>query len=68
LELAASCGGYAGSYRLHRLLAYALERSGRRAEAAAQYRLAGEEAARLSRDLSPEPRKLFDRMLERPAL
>jgi eukaryotic-like serine/threonine-protein kinase len=63
LELAASCGGYAGSHRLHRILADALERDGRRAEAVEERRLAGEEIARLRRDLAPEPRKLFDHML-----
>ncbi len=67
LQLAAACGGYARSYRLHSLLARALERSGRRAdlaEAAAERRRASEEIARLSRDLAPEPKKFFIRMVE----
>jgi tetratricopeptide (TPR) repeat protein len=67
LQLAAACGGYAGAYRLHRLLALALERSGHRAdlaEAVVERRRAGEEIARLGRDLAPEPRKFFDRRVE----
>jgi tetratricopeptide (TPR) repeat protein len=64
LQLATACGGYAGSYRLHRLLARALERDGRSAEAEAERRRAGEEIARVSRDLAPEPRQFFDRRVE----
>jgi eukaryotic-like serine/threonine-protein kinase len=63
LDLAAGYGAYAGSYRLHRLLAGALDRAGRRAEAADQRRLAGEEINRLSRDLTPDPRRFFDRLV-----
>ena len=59
LELADACGGYGGAYRLHVLLARALERGGRQAEAAAERRRAGEEIARLSRDLQPAQRKSF---------
>ena len=64
LQLAAACGGYARSYRLHSLLARSLERSGKGAAAAAERRRASAEIARLSRDLAPEPRKFFDRMVE----
>jgi hypothetical protein len=63
LDLAAGYGAYSGSYRLHRLLAGALDRTGRRAEAADQRRLAGEEIDRLGRDLSPDPRQFFDRLV-----
>jgi tetratricopeptide (TPR) repeat protein len=63
LELAAACGGYAGSYRLHRLLATALEHGGAHtAEAAAERGRAGEEIARVGRDLAPEQRKAFERL------
>ena len=71
LEIAAACGGYAGAYRLHRLLASALERGGPAAknsadaaEAAAERRRADDEIARLSRDLGPEQRKSFERIAE----
>jgi tetratricopeptide (TPR) repeat protein len=64
LQRAAACGGYAGSWRLHRLLARALERDGRGAEAAAERRLAAEEAARVGRDLTPERRRSFERIVE----
>jgi tetratricopeptide (TPR) repeat protein len=68
LELAAAAGGYAGSYRLHRLLAMALERGGiDEAEVAAERRRAGEEIARVSRDLAPEQRKSFERIAAAPA-
>jgi tetratricopeptide (TPR) repeat protein len=64
LEQAAACGGYAGSYRLHLLLAAALEHGGvkNNPEAAAERRRAGEEIARVGRDLAPEPRKSFERL------
>jgi eukaryotic-like serine/threonine-protein kinase len=68
LELAAACGGYAGAYRLHRLLAVALERGGHSAEsiaeAAAERRRTTEEIARVSRDLAPEQRRSFERIAE----
>jgi eukaryotic-like serine/threonine-protein kinase len=64
LERADACGGYAGSYRLHLLLAQALERGGRRAEAKAERGRAAAEIARLSRDLAPEQRRAFDRIVE----
>jgi eukaryotic-like serine/threonine-protein kinase len=64
LQRAAACGGYAGAWRLHLLLARALEREGRGGEAAAELRLAAEEAARVGRDLTPERRKSFERIVE----
>ncbi|HEV7515966.1 MAG TPA: tetratricopeptide repeat protein, partial [Thermoanaerobaculia bacterium] len=69
LEQAAACGGYAGAWRLHLLLARALERGGRpqaagAPEAATQRRRAAEEIARVSRDLTPEQRRYFDRKME----
>ncbi|HEX4959823.1 MAG TPA: tetratricopeptide repeat protein, partial [Thermoanaerobaculia bacterium] len=65
LEQAAACGGYAGAYRLHLLLARALERGGHSAvEAAAERRRAADEIARVSRDLSPPQRTSFDRLAE----
>jgi tetratricopeptide (TPR) repeat protein/TolB-like protein len=68
LQQAGACGGYAGAYRLHRLLALALERGGHSAEsiaeAAAERRRAAEEIARVSRDLAPEQRKSFERIAE----
>src|SRR5436305_1752218 len=68
LEQAAARGGYAGAYRLHRLLAAALERGGlpAAAEAAAERRRAAEEIARVSRDLAPEQRRSFDRIAAVP--
>jgi hypothetical protein len=72
LEQAAACGGYAGAYRLHLLLAQALEQGGRAvhpaaiAEAAAERRRAGEEIARVSRDLAPEQRQSFERIADVP--
>jgi hypothetical protein len=63
LEQAAACGGHAGSYRLHLLLAKALEHGGtENPESAVERRRAGEEIARVSRDLAPEPRKSFERL------
>jgi len=67
LEQAAACGSYAGAYRLHRLLAAALERDAdvsHRAEAIVERRRVAEEIARVSRDLSPEQRQFFDRLTE----
>jgi tetratricopeptide (TPR) repeat protein len=64
LERADACGGYSGAYRLHLLLARALEGSGRRAEAEAERERAGEEIARVSRDLTPEQRQSFYRLAE----
>ncbi len=66
LEQAAACGGYAGAYRLHLLLAQALEKGGQIAAAAAERRRAGEEIARVSRDLAPEQRKSFERIADVP--
>jgi len=64
LELADACGGYSGAYRLHLLLAWALERDGQRAEATAERGHAAEEIARVSRDLRPEQRKSFQDIAE----
>jgi tetratricopeptide (TPR) repeat protein len=68
LQQATACGGYAGAYRLHRLLALALERGGHGAESAAEAvaerRRAAEEIARVSRDLSPEQKRFFSRITE----
>jgi tetratricopeptide (TPR) repeat protein len=66
LEQAAACGGYAGAWRLHLLLARALEHGGRPGEAAAtvERRRAADEIARVSRDLTPEQRKSFDHRME----
>jgi tetratricopeptide (TPR) repeat protein len=70
LEQAAACGGAAGAYRLHLLLARALERGGpggvpaRRAEARAERRRAAEEIARVSRELSPAEQESFARRVE----
>ena len=64
LDVAASCGGYAGAYRLHQLLARALEDAGRKDEAAAERDRAAREIARLSRDLGAEHRASFQRIAE----
>jgi tetratricopeptide (TPR) repeat protein len=65
LEQAAACGGYAGAYRLHGLLARALEPGGHSTgEAVAERRRAADEIARVSRDLSPLQRQFFDRIAE----
>jgi hypothetical protein len=64
LDVAAACGGYSGAYRLHLLLARALERGGRQAEAAAERGQAAAEIARVSRDLKPEQRTSFTRLAE----
>lgn len=64
LDEAASCGGYSGSWRLHLLLARALDSQGQRSEAAAERRRATEEIGRLSRDLGPEQRVSFHRIAE----
>ena len=64
LEQADACGGYSGAYRLHLLLAKALERGGQQAEATAERGRAAEEIARLSRDLRPEQRKTFQDIAE----
>ncbi len=63
LEQAAASGGYAGAYRLHWLLAGALERGGRRAEAATERRHSAEEITRIERDLPPGPRQAFNRLV-----
>jgi eukaryotic-like serine/threonine-protein kinase len=64
LEQADACGGYAGSYRLHLLLARALDRAGQAAAAAAERGRAAAEIARLSRDLGPAQRKAFQGIAE----
>jgi hypothetical protein len=64
LERADAGGGYAGAYRLHLLLALALEQGGRTAEAAAERDRAAEEIARLSRDLAPRQRQAFEGLVE----
>jgi hypothetical protein len=64
LELAEACGGYSGAYRLHLLLARALERAGRAPEATAERRRAEGEIARVSRDLGPEPLRTFHGIAE----
>jgi len=64
LEQVSAHGGYAGAYRLHGLLALALEAGGARLDAAAESRRAAEEIARLGRDLSPGQHKFFDRLVE----
>ncbi len=64
LEVANACGGYSGAYRLHLLLARALEREGRPAEAAAERARAAAETARLGRDLSIRQRESFNRVVE----
>jgi tetratricopeptide (TPR) repeat protein len=70
LEQAAACGGAAGAYRLHLLLARALERGGpgdvpaRGTEARAERRRAAEEIARVSRELSPAEQQSFARRVE----
>ncbi len=64
LEQAEARGGYSGAYRLHLLLSLVLEGGGRRAEAAAERRRAGEEIARLSRDLAPDQQQSFNRIAE----
>lgn len=62
LDIAAGCGGYFGAYRLHFLLALALEREGHSVEAAAERDRAAAEIARVGRDLSPERRVAFERL------
>jgi hypothetical protein len=57
-------GGYAGAYRLHGLLARALEAEGAHPGAAVESRAAAAEIARVGRDLNPEQRKFFDRLVE----
>lgn len=64
LEQATASGGHAGAYRLHGLLATALERSGETAEAAIERRHVAEEIARVGRDLPPELRKSFAQITE----
>lgn len=67
LALAAACGGSAGAYRLHRLLASALEREGgaeAEAEAAVERRRAEAEIARITRGLKPAERQPFVRIVE----
>ena len=64
LDLSAACGGTAGAWRLHRLLALAFAKEGRSAEAAAERLRAAEEIARVSRDLTPEQRKSFVHLAE----
>ena len=67
LEQAAACGAYAGAYRLHLLLARALETGGHgtdQAEAISERRRAADEIVRVSRDLSPAQRGFFDRIAE----
>jgi eukaryotic-like serine/threonine-protein kinase len=67
LALAAACGGSAGAYRLHRLLASALEREGgaeAAAEAAFERQRAAAEIARISRGLKPAERPPFVRIVE----
>jgi hypothetical protein len=59
LTAAAASGGYSGAWRLHLLLADALERDRRLREAAAERERAGQEIARISGDLGPEQRKSF---------
>ncbi|HKH45427.1 MAG TPA: tetratricopeptide repeat protein [Thermoanaerobaculia bacterium] len=64
LDVAAACGGYSGAYRLHLLVAQALEREARRAEAQAERDRAAGEIARVARDLGIEQRQSFNRMAE----
>lgn len=64
LEQADACGGYAGAYRLHLLLSWALARQGKQAEATAERRRADDEVARVGRDLGPEQRKTFHSIAE----
>jgi tetratricopeptide (TPR) repeat protein/TolB-like protein len=64
LELAAQCGGYSGAYRLHLLLARALDAEGQRAEAAAERGRALAEIARLRRDLGPAEGALLGHIAE----
>ncbi len=64
LDEAASCGGYSGAWRLHLLLARALESAGRNSEGAAERDRAAGEIARLSRGLEPEQRVSFQRIAE----
>jgi tetratricopeptide (TPR) repeat protein len=69
LATASACGGWAGAYRLHQLLARALERGGGlpgspatpAAEAAAERAQAAAEIARVGRDLKPAERRSFER-------
>jgi eukaryotic-like serine/threonine-protein kinase len=64
LAAAAGCGDYSGAYRLHLLLAQALERGGRRAEAAAERDHAAREVARLGRGLEPAQKTAFEHTVE----
>jgi tetratricopeptide (TPR) repeat protein len=64
LEQVNACGGYAGAWRLHGLLAHTLEAGGAHTEAAAERRRAAEEIVRVGRDLTAEQRKSFDRLVE----
>jgi len=64
LDVAAACGGYSGAYRLHLLLAQALEQEGRQAEAQAARERAAGEIARIGRDLGIEQRQSFNRVAE----
>lgn len=64
LDVADGSGGYSGAWRLHRLLARALDRGGQPSAAAAERGRANEEIARLSRDLGAEQRVFFQRIAE----
>jgi eukaryotic-like serine/threonine-protein kinase len=64
LAAADACGGYSGAWRLHLLLAQALERGGLRAEAEAARERAAREAARVSRGLGPAQKDAFERIPE----
>jgi len=64
LDVAASSGGYLDAYRLHQLLARALEETGRTAEAAAERGRAAAEIARVGRGLRPEQQRAFQNIAE----
>jgi serine/threonine protein kinase/Tfp pilus assembly protein PilF len=66
LEVVADCGAWSGAFRLHLLLAQALERRGTAAdvaEAASQRERAATELARLRRDIAPQTPDAVDRAL-----
>lgn len=60
LQVVADCGTWSGAFRLHLLLAQALERRGLAAEAAGQRERAAIELARLRSDISPDPQSPSD--------
>jgi tetratricopeptide (TPR) repeat protein len=64
LRRADRCAPYGGAFRLHRLLARALEARGARAEAADERQRAVQELARIESGLTPDQRRAFAGLAE----